>query len=67
VNAHLVLRREEHILGLAALQAHGIVAPDFHHAELTPVIWDPVPNGEIVTDVQNAQRQKRKHDYAFHA
>jgi hypothetical protein len=44
VNAHLVLRREEHKLGFAALQADRIVAPDFHHAELATAIRDPVPN-----------------------
>jgi hypothetical protein len=54
VNAELVLRREEHIFGLAALQADRIVAPNFHHTELRAVVRDPVPNGEIVTDVQKA-------------
>jgi hypothetical protein len=44
MNAELVLRREEHKLGFAALQADRIVAPDFHRAELSTVFGDPVPN-----------------------
>jgi hypothetical protein len=67
VDAKLVLWREEHKLGFAALQADRIVAPHFHGAELSAVVGDPVPNREIVPDVQKAQRQKCEHDDAFHA
>src|SRR5208337_2357095 len=44
VDAYLVFRREEHKLGFAALQTDRIVATDFHHAELTTVLRDPVLN-----------------------
>ena len=44
VNADLVLRREEHELGFAALQADRIIALDSHHSELAPALGDLVPN-----------------------
>jgi hypothetical protein len=66
VNADLVLRREEHEVGFAALQADRIIALDFHYSELATALGDLVPNGEIVTDVQNAQRQHYEDEYAFH-
>jgi len=59
VNALLVFRPQKHKLSLAALQADRIIALDFHHAKLITALRDPIPKGEIVTNVQNEQRQNR--------
>jgi hypothetical protein len=67
VDAYLVLRREEHKLGFGALQPDRIIALDFHHSELATALGDPVPKGEIVTEVQNEQRDNGDEEYAFHA
>jgi len=52
VNAHLVFRPEEHKLGFAALQPDRVITLDFHHAKLSASLGYPIPNGEIVTNVQ---------------
>jgi hypothetical protein len=67
VNAHLVLGREEHKLGFAALQAHRIITPDFHRAKLVTVLRDPITNRDIVTNVQDEQRENGDEEYALHA
>ena len=66
VNARLVFGPEEHKLGFAALQADRIIALDFHHAELSAPLRDPIPNREIVANVQNEQREDSDNEYASH-
>ena len=56
VNAHLVFRREEHKLGFAALQPDRVITLDFHHTKLSAPLRYPIPNGEIITNVQKQQQ-----------
>jgi hypothetical protein len=53
--------------GLTVFLPDGVVALDFHGAERIAGLQDPVANPEIVTSVENAERQARDYQRAFHA
>ena len=65
MNAGLVLRPEEHEIGLAAFQTHRIIALDFHYSILRAALRDAVTKGEIVADVENRQGEEGYEENAF--
>jgi hypothetical protein len=58
-DADLVLRGQEHELGLAVFERDSIVGLDFHRPQRIAAPWDAVPNGSVVTCIY--QRAGHQH------